>query len=337
MGLSVCQASELIIAFVATRSRDEPPSGRLFRCPGDRELREVGARKAVIGGGGGVARLVTSRGCGSPPSAPAGCARARAASCASPPQAAHLVGEHLDLAARRHDRERLGPLADTPTGRLVVVSAVLPRCGRPQRWAENWCSGSRTRGGSKISARQIAALYVESVSEYQASGGTSRVFKMDEDEQLQIEVHKNDYAVLWPTMLSDSDISARLGGLLPQTCRRGIVHVEREDSHRIYELSGQETREFIDGIHSELGPLDFVRIDYDDRVLTWEGRQGDGGRSNEIGFLAEQFDPSYLVALVTSTATRPVIGIAEQAIYGAADIVGRFPSQSLFPDEASIG
>jgi hypothetical protein len=175
------------------------------------------------------------------------------------------------------------------------------------------------------------------VSEYQASGGTSRVFELNEDEQLKIEVHKDDYAVLWPTEFSDSEVSARLARLLPPNCRRGIVHAEDADSHRIYELSGRETREFLDGIHSELGALDFVRIDYDDRVVTWEGRNGNGPRPNEIGFLAEQFDPSYLVALVTSTATRRVIEIAQQAIYNAADIVDRFPAQSLFPDETSIG
>jgi hypothetical protein len=180
-------------------------------------------------------------------------------------------------------------------------------------------------------AGQFADGRVLSMSEYKASGGTSRLFEVRSGEELRIKVHKEDYAVLWPTELTDSELSIRLRELLPTTDLRVVAHAEDADSHRSYDLSGQERLALLTRMLSDLGSVDFVRIDYDDRVLTWERRNDHHERPNEIGFLAETFDPAYLVELVRSTATREVAAIAEGAIYESTDIVGRFPTQSLYP------
>lgn len=175
------------------------------------------------------------------------------------------------------------------------------------------------------------------MSEYQASGGTSRLFEVGKDEQLQIEVHPDSYSVLWSSELSDSELSMRLDALLPRSSRRVVVSARKQESHNIYDISGGGAKEILSKLHDALRSLDFVRIDFDDRVLTWECGDVNHQRPNEVGFLAERFDPSYLTALLTSTATGRVTEIAEEAIYSAADIVSRFPSETLYPDEAELG
>lgn len=174
------------------------------------------------------------------------------------------------------------------------------------------------------------------MSDYEASGGTSRIYEVTEDEHLQIEVHPESYSVIWPTELSEEGVSNTLARLLPHTGQRAIVHTPGQASHENYDLSGLDVEGFLRVFTDRVREPDFVRIDFDDRVLTWESCEFPEQRFNEIGFLARQFDPSYLVALINATGTPSVVAVAEEAINASSDIVERFPYAELYPDEPML-
>lgn len=171
------------------------------------------------------------------------------------------------------------------------------------------------------------------MSEYEASGGTSRAYQLSEAEQLYVEVHPESYSVLWPSVLSDSDLAGQLASFLPQAGRRGVVYSTVAKSLKVYDLPEVDAQRFLIQARSEAGEIGFARIDYDDRVLTWELSEPDSGRPNEIGFLAQTFDPSYLVVLVRETGTSSAAQAAEEVIYGSRDIVARFSEGNLYPDD----
>lgn len=172
---------------------------------------------------------------------------------------------------------------------------------------------------------------------YQASGGTSLLMRLDDGDEVQVEIHLESYAVLWSSQLSASAALRNLVPLLPGAPREAIaVHADgtvAEDVATVLDLIAE------DDTNSQID-IAFFRLRYEDRVVSWEEcrvKSPDTGlwvEMAQVGFLADRLDENYLVELIRNTAPR--LGVGAPALGRlAAEVVadaGRFPAAKLGED-----
>lgn len=168
---------------------------------------------------------------------------------------------------------------------------------------------------------------------YQASGGRSLLIRLDDGNEVQVELHLESYAVLWSSQLSASAAWRNLAPLLPGMPREVIA--VRADGI-IVDDDAASALDLItsDNPNDQVG-VTFFRLDYEDRVVSWEKCQMNSPDTGlwvevaQLGLLAKRFDADYLVALMRNTAPR--LGVdAPALVRQAADVVrGSFPTAKL--------
>jgi hypothetical protein len=210
--------------------------------------------------------------------------------------------------------------------------------GMGTRGARQWWrtpSGTLTDSLSRLQFKPLARGAVETTEiSYQASGGTSLLMRLDDGDEMQVEIHLESYAVLWSSQLSASAAFRNLAPLMPGMPREAIAvranGTVADDVASVLDLiAGNDPNDQID--------ITFFRLRYEDRIVSWEEcrvNSPDTGLWVEVaqlGFLADRFDEGYLVELIRNTAPR--LGVSAPTLgQRAAEVVadaGRFPAAQL--------
>jgi hypothetical protein len=172
-----------------------------------------------------------------------------------------------------------------------------------------------------------------SKTDYLASGGHSRAFHIDERESFQVELHPASYSVLWSTKLMAPAVVEHLHSLLPAQASRVIVLELKDNSRVVYESPHMEQPLY--GMPSAVG---FVRLEYGDRIFTWEPHSGSDPSAPqvepaELGFLAEHVDWGYIAELLRRTATPQIAQSVDELIADTSALVSDFPHGTLGPTD----
>jgi hypothetical protein len=173
-------------------------------------------------------------------------------------------------------------------------------------------------------------------TDYLASGGHSRALRIDQYESFQVEIHPASYSLLWSTEHTARSVVEHLHSLLPAHPSRVITR-QPEGISNIANETHSDNR----SIHDMPSDATFVRLEYADRVLTWEPHayaEPSGlnyAEPAELGFLAEQVDWRYIAQLIRKTATPRIAGSVDELIAYTAALVSDFPAGTLFPRDGS--
>lgn len=168
---------------------------------------------------------------------------------------------------------------------------------------------------------------------YQASGGPSALMQLG-DQELQVEIHHQSYALLWSTELQADAVVRNIEPFLPRArCEAVVVYA---DGFEVDGESGPVMRAIMSGADAK--QIAYVRLQYDDRAVTWEQRRVTliGSErwfvAGQVGFVADRLDQGYIEALIEQTASYRLSPIAAELAGRAANVVaaiGRFPMGDL--------
>jgi elongation factor Tu len=161
------------------------------------------------------------------------------------------------------------------------------------------------------------------VGEYKSSGGRSRIYELPGDQVLVIEPHEDSFSVLWSTNLSVTRWLKQISPLLPSDDATAFVVGAPE--HRMVQLPLTELSWRI----TESAAIEFVRVQYRDRALTWEAPQGAVGDEQpatwgEAALMAGTVNRAYVADCVRATATPLVQEVAELLIANSLELLKAF-------------
>jgi hypothetical protein len=168
---------------------------------------------------------------------------------------------------------------------------------------------------------------------YMASGGLSSLIQLD-DEELQVEIHRQSFSLLWSTdLLADSTIR-NVRSLLPG------VPLEAEIAYVDGMAIDQDPFATMETITrgDDARQIAYVRLQFEDRVVSWEQRRvhllGSSRWfvSGQVGFVADQLDQAYVELMIERTASRRLAPIAAELARRVANTVeaaGRFPLRAF--------
>ena len=176
---------------------------------------------------------------------------------------------------------------------------------------------------------------------YQASGGLSALMQLD-DQELQVEIHRQSYSLLWSTELQADAVFRNVEPFLPRVrCETTVVYA---DGLQVDGESVRMLRATLRGTGAK--QIAYVRLQFDDRAVTWEQRRVSLIGSDrwfiagQVGFVADRLDQRYIEAMIERTASYRLAPIAAELARRAADVVAgirRFPIADLgFAGESSL-
>jgi hypothetical protein len=168
---------------------------------------------------------------------------------------------------------------------------------------------------------------------YVASGGLSSLIQLD-DEELQVEIHRDSFSLLWSTDLLADSVIRNILPMLPgvplevEVAYVDGLAVEREPAAAMRAIArGEDARQ-----------VAYLRLQYEDRVVSWEQRRVDLIGSSrwfvagQVGFVADQLDAAYIESMIVRTASRRLAPIAPHLASRVAKVVGlaeRFPARAF--------
>lgn len=168
---------------------------------------------------------------------------------------------------------------------------------------------------------------------YMASGGESLLMQLDDGDEVQVEIHLDSYSVLWSSRLS---AAATFRNLAPLMSGAPLEAVAGDVDGTVTDGGVTVVLDLIanDDAHRRLA---FFRLQYEDRIVTWEQRPAsspDTGRwivLAEVGVLLSRLDESYLAELIRSSAPRLTVAASALARRAAVVIAraDRFPVAEL--------
>jgi hypothetical protein len=164
--------------------------------------------------------------------------------------------------------------------------------------------------------------------DYQASGGQSRLFGLDGGEQFLVEAHSDSFTLLWSTPLSVALWLDEMRPILPDRDGRVLVVTDGHADPKPF-----RSEDWIRTIAAKGDAVDFVRIRFPDRMVSWEGRPEDDGVGgyHEAALLATRLDFEYLAECVRKTGSRDVRARSLELIRESVELLARFPVASLYP------
>jgi hypothetical protein len=177
---------------------------------------------------------------------------------------------------------------------------------------------------------------------YASSGGESLLMRLDDGDEVQVEIHVDSYSVLWSSRLSAAATFRNLVPLMPGAPLEAMAG----------DIDGTITDGDVTAVLTVIANDDarrrlaFFRLHYEDRIVTWEQRpvsSPDSGRwivVAEVGVLLSCLDEGYLAELIRSTAPRLSVAASTLARRSAEVImseVGRFPVAELAPANSNHG
>jgi hypothetical protein len=167
---------------------------------------------------------------------------------------------------------------------------------------------------------------------YGSNGRESALLQRADGEYLQVEAHEETIALLWTTSHDAQPLFEGMRALLPAGGQAtiGVVKGGR------LEIDESEAEPIIAALASGFAPWRFVRLDYEDRAMTWDPEvrpisSAATGPVGELGILAEGFDLSYLASLVNVTATQSIRADFDSLISRVRDITVGYPEIDLYP------
>lgn len=238
--------------------------------------------------------------------------------------------------------------AVTPQTRQERPAALAAAGQRGQAFAHHslhaaapFAAYSRTLTGNVPSVSRAARRSVansdwgpvqEHQIEYTASGGPSLLIQLDNGNEMQIELHEDSYSVLWSTELSVAGVVSCLTPFLPPS---PVEALAVDDSGAV---ASDDVAGVMRVIRDAPERLTFVRLEYDDRILTWERRALRSLATErrwvaaEVGLAASQFDEEYLASLLRETAS-PYLASSATKLAGKATkiVTARFSVANLHP------
>lgn len=218
------------------------------------------------------------------------------------------------------DTEWLDPPPDT------VSAATVP-------WVEAMRrrSFSRRRRERSLLATTGPGELVE--TPYLASGGISSLIQLD-DEELQVEIHRESFSLLWSTDLLADSVIRNIQPLLPDVPLEAEVayvdgpSIDMEPAAAMEAIArGQDARQ-----------VAYLRLQFEDRAVSWEQRRVNllgSGRwfvAGQVGFVADQLDEAHIKTMIERTASRRLAPIAAYLAWRVASTVGfagRFPVRAF--------
>ncbi len=163
--------------------------------------------------------------------------------------------------------------------------------------------------------------------DYEASGGSSRLFRLDTGDEFVVEVHRDSFTFLWSTPLLADTWLSRLSPLLPT--RGGRVLVMSHGRPVKYRPA-----RFAEALAANRDDVDFVRVRFSDRLVTWERSAADPERDlvGEAAVLARSFDAEYIQSCIYLTTTADIREQLGLLLSESAEYVRRFPTDTLRRD-----
>lgn len=164
--------------------------------------------------------------------------------------------------------------------------------------------------------------------DYRASGGQSRLVELDRGERFVIEAHPDSYTLLWSTPLSVAMWLREMRPILPGRGGRVLVVTDGHADPRPF-----RSEDWVRQIADKGDAIDFVRIRFPDRMVSWECRLESDERSHyhEAALLATRLDLEYLADCVRRTGSQEVRAQSLELLREAAELLARFPLASLYP------
>jgi hypothetical protein len=172
---------------------------------------------------------------------------------------------------------------------------------------------ARARVGARVQDRESGVSHSLPVSapsardgegppmtEYAIEGRPAYAFTLSDGSSFQVELHADFYSLMWSTSVSTANLLDCLTGLLPAENPDVVLW---DDA--IAELEHTDLAHARDRITNPSTKLEFLRLEYSDRTVTWEHSAVDE-EMTRIGFLTETWDPDYVAELIDATATEPV-------------------------------
>lgn len=217
-----------------------------------------------------------------------------------------------------NDAEELDPPPDTmPAATVPWVEAIRQRS-----------FSHRRRGGYFLATTGPGELVETS---YMASGGLSSLIQLD-DEELQVEIHRKSFSLLWSTDLPVDSVMRNIQPLLPGVpLDAEVVYVDgfamdKEPAAAMEAIArGEDARQFA-----------YLRLQFENRAVSWEQRRVSVLGSSrwfvagQVGLVVDQLDEAYIETMIERTASRRLAPIAADLARRAANTVrfaGRFPAR----------
>jgi elongation factor Tu len=164
--------------------------------------------------------------------------------------------------------------------------------------------------------------------EYEASGGVSRVYEFEGGDLLVVEPHRDSFTFLWSTELPVRAWFRHLSPMLPEAGGSAFVIGDMHAEPLEYPAGNLAA-----GLGDRSG-VEFVRIEYPDRVLTWEAPQRDDADDpawahGEAAILTDTFDREYIARCIDLTGTPELRRMAEALVSTSASLVSDFTDGRL--------
>jgi hypothetical protein len=163
-------------------------------------------------------------------------------------------------------------------------------------------------------------------SDYTGSGGRSRVIRLPGSDQLTVELHPDSFTLLWSSFVDASRWATSVPLLAPARPGTAIVFAQEDAEPRAmpsYALAPE--------IATAAEAPVFVRLDYDDRVLTWEPKHED--TFGAVAVLTNVVDTHYFQRCLKLTGTPAIAAAASALVREAWSLVERFPAGQLMVEE----
>lgn len=165
---------------------------------------------------------------------------------------------------------------------------------------------------------------VVTMREYEASGGAARVYELSGGDVFVVEPHRDSFTFLWSTALPVTAWLASLSPMLPAGIGQALViqnHRSEPSRYDPHDL-GHRLEHQID--------VAFVRIEYADRVLTWEAPQDAAAETTgpvygEAALVRDVVDRGYIVQCIQATATPQLRQSAYVLLSESMALVSAFP------------
>lgn len=259
------------------------------------------------------------------------------------------------LLTRSDDLDEVGDARDIPVDTVPWLAAALRRTA-----AGTWFDTGATIGSSdlrpwwrradhagagysrlRFKRPEWGSLEMTEIA-YTASGGESLLMRLDNGDEVQVEIHVDSYSVLWSSQLSAAATFRNLVPLMPGAPLEAMAG----------DVDGTVTDGDVTAVLAVIASDDarrrlaFFRLRYEGRIVTWEQRplhSPDSGRwivVAEVGILLTCLDEGYLAELIRNTAPRLSVA-ASALVRRAAKVItsatGSFPVAELAPAQSDHG
>jgi hypothetical protein len=156
-------------------------------------------------------------------------------------------------------------------------------------------------------------------SDYYTSsdGGESRWLELDDGSEFVTEVHEESFTFLWSSDLRAGEWLDRVWPMLPEAPGTAVLLGAMEQNPIQVAV-----KSLSDHFAEVEDALQFMRLDYEDRVLSWQTQTE---RFGETALLAGVLDKDYVVDCLMRTGAGLVAETARDLVLESMPLLERFP------------